>query len=201
MIVFFRAFHYTESLKANLTAKTFPVKSVSPHCFCMWTQHILLSPNITMRQQKIEACLTIDVGSRFLYRIIPIPAVIFSSCLPAVTIECTHCSWMQSFCHISLCLVRYHVENLGHSMGIGPFLWTQLIKVTVTIQRLCGQLGGALYAYAVPPVRTCIYACAYAYVASENQPALPLPRLINFNFPLQPHQKYNITQYEELSFS
>ena len=27
------------------------------------------------------------------------------------------------------------------------------------------------------------------------------PRVIYFKFPLQPHQKYNITQYEELSFS
>ena len=28
-----------------------------------------------------------------------------------------------------------------------------------------------------------------------------LPRVINFKFPLQPHQKYNITQYEELGLS
>ena len=28
-----------------------------------------------------------------------------------------------------------------------------------------------------------------------------LPRVINFKFPLQPHQKYYITQYEELGFS
>ena len=35
-IVFFRAFHYTESLKANLTAKTFPVRSVSPQHFCCY---------------------------------------------------------------------------------------------------------------------------------------------------------------------
>ena len=30
---------------------------------------------------------------------------------------------------------------------------------------------------------------------------LSLPRVINFKFPLQPHQKYDITQYEELGFS
>ena len=30
---------------------------------------------------------------------------------------------------------------------------------------------------------------------------LLLPRVINVKFPLQPHQKYNITQYEELDFS
>ena len=30
---------------------------------------------------------------------------------------------------------------------------------------------------------------------------LSLPRVINFKFPLQPHQKYNITQYGELGFS
>ena len=30
---------------------------------------------------------------------------------------------------------------------------------------------------------------------------LSLPRMINFKFPLRPHQKYNITQYEELGFS
>ena len=30
---------------------------------------------------------------------------------------------------------------------------------------------------------------------------LSLPRVINFKFPLQPHQKYYITQYEELDFS
>ena len=27
------------------------------------------------------------------------------------------------------------------------------------------------------------------------------PRVINLKFPLQPHQKYYITQYEELGFS
>ena len=30
---------------------------------------------------------------------------------------------------------------------------------------------------------------------------LSLPRVNNFKFPLQPHQKYHITQYEELGFS
>ena len=30
---------------------------------------------------------------------------------------------------------------------------------------------------------------------------LPLPRVINIKFLLQPHQKYYITQYEELGFS
>ena len=30
---------------------------------------------------------------------------------------------------------------------------------------------------------------------------LSLPRVINFKFPLQPHQKYYTTQYEELRFS
>ena len=30
---------------------------------------------------------------------------------------------------------------------------------------------------------------------------LSLPRVIRVKFPLQPHQKYNITQYEELGFS
>ena len=30
---------------------------------------------------------------------------------------------------------------------------------------------------------------------------LPLPRVINLKFPLQPHQKYYITQYGELGFS
>ena len=30
---------------------------------------------------------------------------------------------------------------------------------------------------------------------------LSLPRVINFKFPLHLHQKYNITQYEELGFS
>ena len=30
---------------------------------------------------------------------------------------------------------------------------------------------------------------------------LSLPRVINFEFSLQPHQKYNITQYKERSFS
>ena len=30
---------------------------------------------------------------------------------------------------------------------------------------------------------------------------LSLPRVINIKFPLQPHQKYNITQYEEVGFS
>ena len=30
---------------------------------------------------------------------------------------------------------------------------------------------------------------------------LVLPRVINFEFPLQPHQTYYITQYEELGFS
>ena len=29
---------------------------------------------------------------------------------------------------------------------------------------------------------------------------LSLPRVINFKFPLQPHQEYYITQYEELGF-
>ena len=31
--------------------------------------------------------------------------------------------------------------------------------------------------------------------------ALSLPRVINFKFPLQPHQNYYTTQYEELGFS
>ena len=31
--------------------------------------------------------------------------------------------------------------------------------------------------------------------------SLSLPRVINLKFPLQPHQKYNITQYGELGFS
>ena len=30
--------------------------------------------------------------------------------------------------------------------------------------------------------------------------ALPLPRVINVKFPLQPHQKHNITQYKNLAF-
>ena len=30
---------------------------------------------------------------------------------------------------------------------------------------------------------------------------LSLPRVINIKFPLQPHQKYYMTQYEELGFS
>ena len=30
---------------------------------------------------------------------------------------------------------------------------------------------------------------------------LSLPRVINFKFPLRPHQKYCITQYQELDFS
>ena len=29
---------------------------------------------------------------------------------------------------------------------------------------------------------------------------LSLPRVINLEFPLEPHQKYNIIQYEELGF-
>ena len=28
-----------------------------------------------------------------------------------------------------------------------------------------------------------------------------LPRVINVKFPLQPHEKYKVTQYEELGFS
>ena len=37
--------------------------------------------------------------------------------------------------------------------------------------------------------------------ATHKTLTLSLPRVINFKFLLQPHQKYNITQYEELSFS
>ena len=36
---------------------------------------------------------------------------------------------------------------------------------------------------------------------SLSRPTLPLPRVINFKFPLQPRQEYYITQYEGLGFS
>ena len=35
----------------------------------------------------------------------------------------------------------------------------------------------------------------------ELQLTLSLPRVINIKLPLQPHQKYYITQYRELGFS
>ena len=35
----------------------------------------------------------------------------------------------------------------------------------------------------------------------SDEPFPVLPRVINFKFLLQPHQKYNIAQYEELGFS
>ena len=35
----------------------------------------------------------------------------------------------------------------------------------------------------------------------QHRITLSLPRVIKFKFPLQPHQKYDITQYEEVGFS
>ena len=38
-------------------------------------------------------------------------------------------------------------------------------------------------------------------LSSEGEITLSLLRVINVKFPLEPHQKYNITQYGELGFS
>ena len=35
----------------------------------------------------------------------------------------------------------------------------------------------------------------------QARTTLSHPRVINIKYPLQPHQKFNITQYEELGFS
>ena len=40
-----------------------------------------------------------------------------------------------------------------------------------------------------------------AWLVDLHNLTLSLPRVINVKFPLQPHQKYYITQYEELGFS
>ena len=47
---------------------------------------------------------------------------------------------------------------------------------------------------------TC-FRCFVRYHAWTARLTLSLPRVINVKFPLQPHQKYYITQYEELGFS
>ena len=47
---------------------------------------------------------------------------------------------------------------------------------------------------------TC-FRCFVRYHAWTARLTLSLPRVINSKFPLQPHQKYYITQYEELGFS
>ena len=39
------------------------------------------------------------------------------------------------------------------------------------------------------------------YEQQDSALTLPLPRVINVKFPLQPGQNYNITQYGELGFS
>ena len=41
----------------------------------------------------------------------------------------------------------------------------------------------------------------FAYTFQLETLTLSLPRVINLKFPLQPHQKYYITQYEEFGFS
>ena len=41
----------------------------------------------------------------------------------------------------------------------------------------------------------------FMYSCYGRDLTLSLPRVINFKFPLQPHQKYYITHYGELGFS
>ena len=42
---------------------------------------------------------------------------------------------------------------------------------------------------------------AQCWVSTNMSLTLSLPRVIIFKLPLQPHQNYNVTRYEELGFS
>ena len=78
--------------------------------------------------------------------------------------------------------VRYHIrqaENENVQSGVGWGVYTQATP----------QLPSTpLYSLAVK-------------MRLLNEVTLPLPRVINFKFLLQPHKKYYITQYGELGFS
>ena len=53
----------------------------------------------------------------------------------------------------------------------------------------------------IPNTRAQLRVLAQSYqVCAGADLTLSLPRVINIKFPLQPHQKYNITQYGELGF-
>ena len=75
--------------------------------------------------------------------------------------------------------------------------WPRLAKCAITMNAIAFTVSRMPFSCIDrTECRECVYSRVACWVALSF-----LPRVINFKFAPQPHQKYNITQYEEPGFS
>ena len=115
-------------------------------------------------------------------------------------------SFIRPFIHPSIQLFSSFIHLLLSSIVCGVQLQPMLMLNAAFV---CFLIPSSIHAsihsffrpFSHPPIHSSVHVPINSSTYfSVYLLTLSLPRVINFKFPLQLHQKYNITQYEELDF-